>query len=371
MPHRSPQPLGSCRSGSLQLDVEQNAMSEPHSAAAATSTATNDAPTGGRRMAPNTCTVIHDRGSEEMHFSRENVEKLLAGNSFFWIDVDQPNEADYEILREVFKFHPLAVEDSEKFGQRSKLDEYDDFVFIVVYGAVPDDDRLVEVHCFYSDKFLVTVHRDEAPAFTEVRQRYMKRSKPVDEPGKLLYRIIDALVDSFFPILADFDDRIDELENQTFLNASDAQLQEIFQMKRLLVGMRKAITPQRDMFASLSGGVAHLPGMTDEDERYFRDIYDHLLRISELIDTYRDLLTSSMDVYLSTVSNRLNSVMKQLTIMATVFLPLTFITGFFGQNFGWMVGRIKSPGIFFGLGIGLEVVTVAALVTLFKKRGWF
>ena len=306
-----------------------------------------------------------------MHFNRENVEKLLADGSFFWIDVDQPNEADFTVLREVFKFHPLAVEDSEKFDQRAKLDEYDDFVFIVVYGAVPDDDRLVEVHCFYSEKFLVTVHRDEAPAFTAVRQKYVQRKKAVENPGLLLYRIIDGLVDSFFPILADFDDRIDELENQTFLNASDAQLQEIFRMKRLLVGMRKAVTPQRDMFASLSGGVAQLPGMTEEDERYFRDIYDHLIRISDLIDTYRDLLTSSMDVYLSTVSNRLNSVMKQLTVMATVFLPLTFVTGFFGQNFGWMVGHIQSGTTFVVLGIGLEILTVVGLFTLFKKRGWF
>jgi magnesium transporter len=345
-------------------------MSSPPSRATATGAAVEEASPGSRRPAPNICTVIHDRGSEEIHFSRENVEKLLASDAFFWIDVDQPNEADYAVLRDVFKFHPLAVEDSEKFSQRAKLDEYDDFVFIVVYGAVPDDDRLVEVHCFYAEKFLVTVHRDEAPAFTDVRQRYVKSEKPVDDPGKLLYRIIDGLVDSFFPILADFDDRIDELENQTFLNAGDAQLQEIFQMKRLLVGMRKAISPQRDMFASLSGGVAQLPGMTEEDERYFRDIYDHLIRISDLIDTYRDLLTSSMDVYLSTVSNRLNAVMKQLTIMATIFLPLSFITGFFGQNFGWMVGHIKSPAIFFGLGIGLEVLTVAGLFTLFKRRGW-
>jgi magnesium transporter len=337
--------------------IQQNALSDPQ-------------PSAAERTAPSNCTVIHDRGSEEMHFSRENIEKLLAGDSFFWVDVDQPNAADYAILRDVFKFHPLAVEDSEKFDQRAKIDDYDNYVFIVIYGAVPDDDRLVEVHCFYSEKFLVTVHRDEAPAFTEVRQRYVKRKK-VDDPAKLLYRIIDGLVDSFFPILADFDDRIDELENQTFLNASDAQLQEIFQMKRLLVGMRKAITPQRDMFAGLIGGVAELPGMTEEDERYFRDIYDHLIRISDLIDTYRDLLTSSMDVYLSTVSNRLNSVMKQLTIMATVFLPLTFVTGFFGQNFGWMVGHIGSGPVFFGLGIGLEIVTVAALFTLFKKRGWF
>ena len=322
------------------------------------------------RTPPNTCTVIHDHGSEQLHLNRENVEKLLAGNSFFWLDIDQPDAQDYEILRDVFKFHTLAVEDSEKFGQRAKIDDYDDFVFIVVYGAVPDDDRLVEVHCFYSERFLVTVHRDDAPAFADVRQRYLKRRGKIDDPGQLLYRIVDGLVDSFFPILADFDDRIDELEDQTFLRAGDEELQEIFRMKRLLVGMRKAITPQRDMFASLMGGVAELPGMTDEDERYFRDIYDHLIRISDLIDTYRDLLTSSMDVYLSTVSNRLNAVMKQLTIMATIFLPLSFITGFFGQNFGWMVGHIQSAWIFFGLGIGLEVATVVGLFTLFKRRGW-
>ena len=331
----------------------------------------DDSAPAGKRTPPNSCTVIHDHGSEEIGFSRENVEKLLAAGHFFWIDVDEPDEDDFAILRDVFKFHTLAVEDSEKFGQRAKLDEYDDFVFMVVYGAVPDEDRLVEVHCFYSEKFLVTVHRDEAPAFTEVRQRYVKRTKGIDDPGQLLYRIIDALVDSFFPILSDFDDRIDELEDETFLNAGDEQLQEIFRMKRLLVGMRKAITPQRDMFASLVGGVSALPGMTQEDERYFRDIYDHLLRISDLIDTYRDLLTSSMDVYLSTVSNRLNSVMKQLTIMATVFLPLTFVTGFFGQNFGWMVSRIGGLPEFVGLGIGSEILTLVLLIAYFKRRGWF
>jgi magnesium transporter len=321
--------------------------------------------------APNTCTVVHDSGSEEMRFSRENVERLLAAGSFFWIDVDQPKEDGFAILRDVFKFHPLAVEDSESFGQRAKLDDYDDFVFMVVYGAVPDEDRLVEVHCFYSEKYLVTVHRDEAPAFTAVRERYVKHHKKVGDPAQLLYRIVDALVDSFFPILADFDDRIDELENDTFLHAGDAQLQEIFQMKRLLVGMRKAITPQRDMFASLMGGVSELPGMTEDDERYFRDVYDHLIRISDLIDTYRDLLTGSMDVYLSTISNRQNVVMKQLTVMASIFLPLSFLTGFFGQNFGWMVRNIGSGAVFFVLGIGLDLATVVGLLLIFKRRGWF
>jgi magnesium transporter len=304
-------------------------------------------------------------------FDRETVESLLASGSFFWLDLGHPTADDFDILREVFKFHPLALEDSEHFDQRAKLDDYDDFVFLVVYGAVPDEDRLVEVHCFYSERYLLTVHRDDAPAFAEARRRYEKRGKPVENPPLLLYRIIDGLVDSFFPVLADFDDRIDELENEIFIKTSDDQLQEIFAMKRLLVGMRKAVTPQRDMFAGLLGGVAELPGMTEEAERYFRDIYDHLIRISDLIDTYRDLLTGSMDIFVSTASNRLNVVTKQLAVIATIFLPLTFITGFFGQNFGWMVGNIGSWPVFVGLGLGTELVALTILLAFFKRRGWF
>ncbi len=142
-------------------------------------------------------------------------------------------------------------------------------------------------------------------------------------------------------------------------------------MKRLLVGMRKAITPQRDTFATLMGGVDQLPGLSEEDERYFRDIYDHLIRISDLIDSYRDLLSGAMDVYLSTVSNRLNSVMKQLTIIATIFLPLSWLTGFFGQNFGFQVRHITGWPAFVVFGIVAELLVVAGLLTYFKRRGWF
>ena len=315
--------------------------------------------------------MIHHRGSDTIDFNHAAIEELLADGRFFWLDLDQPDAADFDVLREVFKFHPLAVEDSEHFGQRAKIDDYDDHVFLVLYGASPDEDRLVEVHCFYSERYLVTVHRDEAPAFTEVRERFTKRGEPLDHPARLLYEIVVALVDSFFPVLADFDDRIDELENQTFVNATDAQLQEIFGMKRLLVGLRKAVTPERDMFARLVGGIVTLPGMTPEDERYFRDVYDHLIRISDLIDTYRDLLTSSMDVYLSTVSNRLNGVMKQLTIIATIFLPLSWLTGFFGQNFGWMVRNIGRWETFLVFGIGTELLALALLLVFFRRRGWF
>ena len=324
-----------------------------------------------QRDAARTCHLVHHGGSSEMQFSRGTVTELLESEGFFWLDLDQPDTDDFEVLREAFGFHPLAVEDSEHFEQRAKIEDYDDFVFLVVYGASTDGDRLVEVHCFYSERYLVTVHQDDCPAFAEIRRRYQKREEAMDRPSLLLYRIVDGLVDSFFPILADFDDRIDELENAIFLHADDRQLQEIFGMKRLLVGMRKAVSPQRDAFAGLMGGVAELPGLAEGDERYFRDVYDHLIRISDLIDSYRDLLTSAMDVYLSTVSNRLNAVMKQLAVIATIFLPLAWLTGFFGQNFGYLVRSIGGWEAFVGLGIGTELVALAILLAFFKRRGWF
>jgi magnesium transporter len=320
---------------------------------------------------PSACQLLDDQGSEQVHFDRTTVGSLLTAGNFFWLDLDNPTEDDFAILREVFKFHPLAVEDSEQFDQRSKIDGYDDFVFIVIYGAGSAEDRLVEVHCFYSDRFLVTVHRQACPVLAEIRRRYGKRERAMEQPSLLLYRVVDGLVDSFFPSLAAFDDRIDDLEDAIFLSAGDVQLQEMFQMKRQLVEMRKILTPQRDAFASLMGSVAELPGLAERDEHYFRDVYDHLIRISDLIDSYRDLLTGAMDVYLSTVSNRLNAVMKQLTIIATVFLPLTFITGFFGQNFDWMVTKIHSWPMFLVLGLGSEIVALLALLAFFKRRGWF
>ena len=141
-------------------------------------------------------------------------------------------------------------------------------------------------------------------------------------------------------------------------------------MKRLLVGMRKVISPQRDLFSSIVTGVEVFPGMTEDDQRYFRDVYDHLIRIGDMVDTYRDLLTGAMDVYLSTVSNRLNAVMKQLAIIATVFMPLTFLTGFFGQNLSWMVDHVGGLGHFLVFGIGLELMTLAIVLTYFWRRGW-
>ena len=161
----------------------------------------------------------------------------------------------------------------------------------------------------------------------------------------LLYRVLDALTDSFFPLLAEMDDEIDELEAAVLDNPTDRQLERLFSLKRQLVAMRKVITPQRDLFARSVDQIAELPGLQLDERDYFRDVYDHLIRISDLIDSYRDLLSGATDLYLSTVSNRQNDVMKQLTVIATIFLPLSFITGFFGQNFGFDGDQADQPRV--------------------------
>jgi magnesium transporter len=316
--------------------------------------------------------VVHCNVGRRLHLERDRVHELLASERFFWLDVHEPEASDLEILGDEFGFHPLALEDSARFEQRPKLDNYGDYVFLVAFGASDDadEDGLVEVHCFYSDRYLVTLHRDVAPSLTDLRERYVKRDVAVTDPARLLHGVVDGLVDSFFPRLTDIDDRIDALEDAIFINADDAQLQEIFSMKRALVSMRKVVAPQRDLFASIVVGVEPLPGMTDDDQRYFRNVYDHLIRIGDMIDTYRDLLTGAMDVYLSTVSNRLNGVMKQLAIIATVFMPLTFLTGFFGQNLGWMVAHVGGLGHFLVFGVGLELVTLAIVLVYFTRKGW-
>ena len=178
------------------------------------------------------------------------------------------------------------------------------------------------------------------------------------------------LVDSFFPVLSEFDDKIDTLEDDIFKAPTEAQLGQLFQMKRWLMNMRKIVAPERDMIATINAGVSDVPGLTEEGSRYFRDLYDHLIRLNDQVDNYRDLLSSVMDTHLSTVSNRLNVVMKQLTIIATIFLPLSFLTGFFGQNFGWLVRNIMAPWTFIVFGIGTGGGVHRRPRDVFYKRGW-
>jgi magnesium transporter len=305
----------------------------------------------------------------------ENVLAALGGTEFFWLDlVDTPgDETVSELLSVHFGFHPLAVQAAERFSQRPRIDDYDTFMYLVARGADPEGKGNAEVHCFWTDRYVVTVRRGECPALAQVRERLGRHhaSESASPQIVIVYFVVSALADTFFPFLSKFDDRIDALEDDILKTPTEAQLGELFDMKRTLMDMRKVIAPQRDMMAGIASGVTDVPGMTDEASRYFRDLYDHMIRLADMVDNYRDLLTSVMDTHLSTVSNRLNVVMKQLTIIATIFLPLSFLTGFFGQNFAYMVRVWLSPTwSFFVLGIGLELATVVVLVTMFKRRGW-
>jgi magnesium transporter len=304
----------------------------------------------------------------EDEVTRPNIELALKEDKLLWLDLQDTDEETLALLREVFKIHPLAVEDAKEFNQRPKVEDYDNFVSLVAYGACGLGEPLVEVHSFYAEHFLVSVHRDEVPAIDDACHTLSRLH--TDRRLVALYRLLDSLVDSMFPFLAAMDDRIDDLQDQIFQNPKEEQLSALFALKRQLVDMRKLVTPQRDMVSSMLAQVILIPGMTAESERYIRDLYDHLIRISDMVDSYRDLLSGSLDAYMSMVSNRLNDVMKQLTIIATVFLPLSFLTGFFGQNFAWLVNRMGSPATFFGLGLGTEVLAVVGLLAMFRRRGW-
>jgi magnesium transporter len=318
-----------------------------------------------------TAYLLDREGTPQPRIDRAGVESRLTSGDFFWLDLHAPDAEEFRLLRDVFGFHHLALEDSQKFGQRPKLEEYDHFAFLVLYGASPppDEDRLVEVHCFYSERFLVTVRQDEAPACDLLRQRYARRPAKLARPIVLLYQLMDGLADSFFAALADFDERIDTIQDDMLAAPSDRQLQEIFELRRRLVMLRRAVTPQRDLAGQFAAGVVELPGLDREAERYFRDVYDHLIRVSDLIDTYRDLMSNAMEVQLSTISNRLNQVMKRLTVITTVALPLIVISGFFGQNFGFLVDHIAGWPEFLGYGVALPLASLFVLGFYLRKRG--
>jgi magnesium transporter len=309
--------------------------------------------------------------------TQETIEAAAAGSTFFWLDLDihdpGPDDDVTRLLTDTFHFHPVAVEAVDKFGQRPSIDEYDGFVHIITFGMADDGKGVAEVHCFITEKFIISLHQGNCPALATVRTRIRGHhaSETASPQTVIFYLIMDTLVDSFFPVLSEFDDAIDELESAILKNPTEEQLGTLFGMKRQVMTIRKVIAPQRDMISSLNAGMVEIPGMTDQASAYFRNLYDHLIRIGDMVDGYRDLIGGAMDTHLSMVSNRLNVVMKQLAVIATVFLPLGFLTGFFGQNFAWLTNHLQvGLGWFLFLGLGSELVAIVLLLILFRRRGW-
>jgi len=303
--------------------------------------------------------------------STDDVRRILeAGEGGFWLDIEGPDEADYELLLEAFRFHPLTVEDVRVQNQRPKLDEFSGYKFAVLFGADLRGDEVAfrEHHLFLSHDWFVTVHSEADAAVADVRRRVREDASVTR--GSLVflqYLVISAMVAGMFPTLDQLDDAIDRLEDTVLSRPTPATLARLTGVKHEVAELRRVLGPQRDVFQRLlSHALEHSEG---DLPLYWRDVYEDLVRQYEEVDSLRDLITGAMDVYLSTVSNRLNGTMMRLTVIASVFLPLTFLTGFFGMNFSFMVARISGSEAF-AIGVGVMVASAVVQLLLFWRRGW-
>ncbi len=297
----------------------------------------------------------------------------LKQGKFVWLDMVDPSETDFDRLAKLINLHPVTLENLRSFRQRPKLEEYEGYVLMVVFGVDPDTVSggalLREVNLIISGAYVVTIHRTPLASLEEIRERY--HDQPVRSEQFLVYKILDAITSTFVPVLSRIDDDIDDLEQQIIDDASAEHLQRIFSLKRDLVALRRVVSPMRDLFARDAERLIDLAGLETDDRFYYRDLYDSLIRTAELVDSYRDLLSGATDMYLSTIANRQGEINKQLTVIATIFLPLTFLTGFFGQNFAYMIRNIiDTTWSFYVFGVGLLVVSVIGFWIYFQRKRW-
>ncbi len=303
---------------------------------------------------------------------RDRIAALLKRDEFFWLDLEDPSPQDVKQLGELFGVHPLAVEDSIKFGQRPKLEDYGNQVLVVFYGAAPPKDGpldLVEVHIYISGSYLLTIHRSPCSALARLCEALQDRPGHESEQF-VVYRVFDALTDTMVDALEPIEREIVHLEGVVTGRASATDRERLLAVGTYLTEMRRRVSPERDILARQMDQITELPGLEPGTRDYFRDVYDHLVRTYEEIESLRERLAAAMQLYVSSVSNRLNEVMERLTVIATIFLPLTVITGFFGQNFGWLVSHIDTQADFLIYGVGGIAVPVILMLTVFRTRGW-
>jgi len=317
--------------------------------------------------------LVGDKTESPREAVCDAVKRRLDSGDLVWLDIGDPDSNDHDLLVTTFGIPEECASEALRLRQRPRITDLDDDIAMLVLYGISDEVRApIELHILISVRFIVTIHAGPLSGLKDaIDAHHRMQAKPVHlTPIIVLHHIVDSMADAYFPRLAKLDDEIDTVEEQIFDTPTDEQLQRLFAMKRELIAMRKVVTPMRDMLGAVFTGVVELPGFDTEDSGWLRDAYDHMIRISDLVDSYRDLLTGAMDVYLSTVSNRLNSVMKQLTVIATVFLPLTFVTGFFGQNFLYLTGHIQRSWSFWVFGIGIEAAIVLGMLVVFRRRRW-
>jgi magnesium transporter len=287
-----------------------------------------------------------------------------------WLDISDPKSHDFELAAKELNLHPLAVEDAQQRHERPKIDQYDDHYFIVFYALEepsPGVVREVEISIFMLQNALVTVHEGDFSARAAVEKRF--REGKLQTTGLLLHALLDTLVDQYFAIIDGLGDRVELLESMVVGGEShdyDTSIRELFVLKRDLVRIRHLIAPERDVMTVLVRG--DIRELRETGRRiYFQDVYDHISRVTDEIDTFRELTSNVIDAHLASVSNRLNEVVKVLTSMATVLLVLTVVTGFFGQN--WKFIPYDSEPLFFASLIFM-VLVAAGTALYFRRKGW-
>ena len=298
--------------------------------------------------------------------SVELLPELLRDESaVIWVDMESPTEADERVLLDVFDFHPLTVEDCRENRHYPKIEEFPGYLYFIVHGVTadtnPDRFNTIELDGFLGPNYVITYHHDKFRSINNVKQ--LLRTSPIvckRGPAFLLYQILDQVVDYYSPVLDDFDDRVDQLEQEIFgLKRPNNQiLSQIQDLKRGVLRLRRISNKQMDILLRMSRGeFALIP----EDMRpFYRDVYDHLVRVVDLSESYRDLISGSLEAYLSVVSNRMNEIMKVLTIFSAIMLPLTFIAGVYGMNFDNMP-ELHSRYGYFGTLFLMAVVAVGML----------
>jgi magnesium transporter len=309
---------------------------------------------------------------------RVRLAALRERDEFFWLDLSEPPAQDLQALGEILGLHPVALEDSVEFHQRPKLDAYGDHVLFVFYtvrrgrnsGEAPFEP--VEVHVYISGSFVVTVRRSTCTELDALHEE-LDATDPEAE-DYIVYKIFDVLTDAFYPIIELLEERIDAIEGQVLLGKPQPeQLAEIYRLKQHIQGISRRVVPQRDRFQTGTEAILGLPGLARGTREYLRDVGDHLAQIAGELHRQQEDLTALTATYFNANANRLNSVATRLTIGGTFFLAWTLVTGFFGQNFGYLVRHIDTRHAFLVYGVGGLVIPTVLIGTVFwvKRKDWF
>jgi magnesium transporter len=308
------------------------------------------------------------------HLDEDRIAELRSRDEFFWLDLENPPADELARAGELLALHPVALEDTLEWGQRPKLDTYGDHLLLVFYSAAVRDGQQaerVEVHVYVSGSFLLTVRRTACTALEELHAQLAH--EPIHDEGYLVYRVLDTLTDAWFPAVEVLEKRIDALEDEVLLRARREQLAAIYRLRQDVRGLARFSVAQRDQFPHAADAIRTLPGLSQGTHEWLRDVEDHLAQLAGELARQSDDLAALTGTYFNANADRLNAVATRLTVVGTLFVVGTIVTGFFGQNFGWLVRHIDTKRDFLIWGVGGLVVplAIAGLVLWLKRRELF